>query len=390
MRGPLASEDSGAPAQSGRGESAQQALTDLGRRFAAAARVTVVVAASLVALLTEPTRISGIAVALVAIAWNVVFCRLLYFAPRPRLVLLDTAVVSAICLSQPWSAPPELDFDGMTWWYAVAAITVVTNQLHTGRVTGATSTAAIVGAYLVGIALAEPETWQSEAPFALWMVAEAFLARCVRVVVLREGRVADRLLARAERIRRDAEVVEARRAAEQGYLAALHDTASATLLMVGTGVLPGPEPWLAEQARRDLEVIQGTAEAMADEVDLIAMLRDVARLTPLQVAWRSGDELRLPARVAEALCGATREALTNVVRHAGVTAAEITVESGQSLVVEIVDQGRGFSPRRVPAHRYGLTGSLDARLAGVGGRASIVSRPGRGTRVRLEVPSVAA
>jgi signal transduction histidine kinase len=163
--------------------------------------------------------------------------------------------------------------------------------------------------------------------------------------------------------------------------------------MVGAGVVAGPEPWLAEQARRDLAVIQGAAEPNTDEVDLIDMLRDVARLTPLQVAWHTDGELRVPGPVAAALCGAAREALTNVVRHAGVTEAEITVDSGRSLVVEVVDRGRGFAPHPRPrpaAHRYGLTASLEGRLAGVGGRAGIVSRPGHGTRVRLEVPRDAA
>lgn len=372
--------------------STEHALSSLGRRFAAISRGLVISASGVVTLMTQPARTPDAAVAIVTatIVWNVVFSSLLYRRARRRLALVDTAFVCVVCLAQEWSGPPNSDFQGMTWTYAIAAITVVTIQLHTGWLAGTAVALVVVSAYLVGIAKAAPQTWTVEAPFALWMLVEALLARGLRVVVWREGRIADRLMSNAEQVRREAEVGRARRAAEQEHLAALHDTASATLLMVGAGVVAGWEPWLAAQARRDLDVIEGTAGVVADHVDLIGMLREVARLISLQVCWRTGAELRVPGPVASALCGATREALTNVVRHAGVAEAEITVDSGPSLVVEIVDRGRGFATRAVPTHRYGLSRSLSGRLTGVGGQASIVSQPGRGTRVRLEVPGDAA
>ncbi len=375
--------------------STEQALSALGRRFAATARVVVISASGLATLLTEPSRtpVASVAVVVGAITGNAVYCWLLAFrsdAVVRRSVPLDVALVCGVCLTQRWTAPPEMNFDGMTWAYAVAAIVVVMYQFSSGPAVGAAVAVLVVAAYLVGIAVAAPQSWRVEAPFALWMLAEALLARTVRVVVWREGRIADRLLAEAERRRRDAEVAKARRDAEQAYLAALHDTASATLLMVGAGVVSGPEPWLTRQVRHDLEVIRGRTAGPAGDVELIGMLREVAESTPLRVSWRTGGDLRVPGPVATALCGATREVLTNVVRHAGVPEAEITVEIGASLIVEIADQGRGFSPSTVPVHRYGATGSLHARLTAVGGRASVDSRPGAGTRVRLEVPAHAA
>ena len=373
----------------------EQALAGLAYRFAAATRLVVISTSGLATLLTEPSRAPAAAVAVVggAVGWNAVHCWLLCVRPARAgrwSVPLDMIVVCGVCLAQVWTAPPEVNFDGMTWAYAVAAIVVVMYQFSSRPAVGAAVTLLVVAAYVAGIAVAAPHTWRVEAPFALWMLAEALLARTVRVMVWREGRIADRLRAQAGRTRRDAEVAQARRDAEQTYLAALHDTASATLLMVGAGVAGRPEPWLAEQARRDIEVIQGRTAPPHDEVELIGMLREVARLTPLRVAWRTCDRLRVPGPVAAALCRATREVLTNVVRHAGVPDAEITVDGGgPSLVVEVVDRGRGFCPPEVPPHRYGVTGSLHGRLADVGGWASIDSRPGWGTRVRLEVPVAA-
>ncbi|MET8837871.1 hypothetical protein ABZV78_28715, partial [Micromonospora sp. NPDC004540] len=48
------------------------------------------------------------------------------------------------------------------------------------------------------------------------------------------------------------------------------------------------------------------------------------------------------------------------------------------------DDGPGFDPASVPAHRYGLRESIHGRMSTVGGRAEVTSAPGAGTRIRLE------
>jgi signal transduction histidine kinase len=66
--------------------------------------------------------------------------------------------------------------------------------------------------------------------------------------------------------------------------------------------------------------------------------------------------------------------------------------TGGSVYAEIGDAGRGFDPppligpdaTELPAH-IGLRGMRD-RVALVGGRLSVESRLGGGTRVRAEVP----
>ncbi len=55
-----------------------------------------------------------------------------------------------------------------------------------------------------------------------------------------------------------------------------------------------------------------------------------------------------------------------------------------TVAVEVIDDGPGFDPAAVPAHRYGLREAVRGRMATVGGRADIDSAPGRGTRIRLE------
>ncbi|MFD9893527.1 sensor histidine kinase [Amycolatopsis sp. NPDC059027] len=94
----------------------------------------------------------------------------------------------------------------------------------------------------------------------------------------------------------------------------------------------------------------------------------------------------LPADVVGALHDATREALRNTLKHAGTARAVICVEQTAGGIGVIVrDHGAGFA---VDDHRpgFGIGRSIIGRLAEVGGRATVESVPGHGTRVVLWAP----
>ncbi len=86
----------------------------------------------------------------------------------------------------------------------------------------------------------------------------------------------------------------------------------------------------------------------------------------------------------------TRELLNNVVRHASATSAVVRVRrSGPLLRVEVEDDGRGFEPRTSAIgveSGFGLF-SIRERLAHLGGRLEVFSKPGRGTRAVIEAPA---
>jgi signal transduction histidine kinase len=96
--------------------------------------------------------------------------------------------------------------------------------------------------------------------------------------------------------------------------------------------------------------------------------------------------LRLSRDVETELVAIGREALANVVRHAGATAAHVRVETqpGQ-VVLEIRDNGRGFDPSDGHPGHFGLH-SMRSRAAEIGARLTIASAPGSGTAVRVRVP----
>jgi PAS domain S-box-containing protein len=87
---------------------------------------------------------------------------------------------------------------------------------------------------------------------------------------------------------------------------------------------------------------------------------------------------------------AVQELLFNVVKHAGVKRARVALSTtGESLVVEVSDRGRGFDPSimspTAAAAGFGLL-SLRERASHIRGGLEIESAPGRGSRFTLTLP----
>jgi len=92
----------------------------------------------------------------------------------------------------------------------------------------------------------------------------------------------------------------------------------------------------------------------------------------------------------------TRELLFNVVKHAQVKAATVSLRrvNGDGLEVSVSDQGIGFDPERVGRDRargsgFGLF-SIRERMDLMGGQLEIMTKQGEGSRFRLIVPLAAS
>jgi signal transduction histidine kinase len=213
------------------------------------------------------------------------------------------------------------------------------------------------------------------------------LARLLWTLLEHGARRADQLTTRAERVRRAEAVAAAARADERAHIAALHDTAASTLLMVGLGRVTAAEPWLRAQAGRDLAALGGRPGTDTAVQDVIPRLREVIAHSRVAVSARLPDSLTAPAPVCGALCGAVREALTNIERHAGTAEATVCVEpSDGRMAIVVSDSGTGFAPESVRSNRYGVAESIVGRMTRVGGHAELTSSLGHGTVVRMEWP----
>ena len=93
----------------------------------------------------------------------------------------------------------------------------------------------------------------------------------------------------------------------------------------------------------------------------------------------------LQPRERAALYRVAREAIANVVKHA--RAANVRVRLGQeasTVVLAVVDDGRGFDPAAERSGHLGLRLMADL-AASIGGRLIVSSTPGSGTSVTVEV-----
>lgn len=99
-----------------------------------------------------------------------------------------------------------------------------------------------------------------------------------------------------------------------------------------------------------------------------------------------GMEAGLPVELAGALYRIAQAGLRNVVRHAGVREARVTLARvGGSAELRVADAGRGFDPAAVAAEGLGLVGMAErARL--LGGVLEVRSAPGAGTELRARIP----
>lgn len=96
----------------------------------------------------------------------------------------------------------------------------------------------------------------------------------------------------------------------------------------------------------------------------------------------------LSPRRASAVYRIFQEALTNIARHSG--ASEVTAQTrieGQAFVLELSDNGKGFSAEPASPQHLGLLGMRE-RALDVSARLEILSTPGQGTRIQLHTPLI--
>lgn len=99
----------------------------------------------------------------------------------------------------------------------------------------------------------------------------------------------------------------------------------------------------------------------------------------------TAPDVALDGATTVALYRVAQEGLWNALRHGQPASVRISVDTlNGSARLTVVDDGRGFSPEQQGAS-FGLR-SMRERIEAVGGRLSVHSAPGRGTRVVAEVP----
>ncbi|MFX4293035.1 sensor histidine kinase [Streptomyces bohaiensis] len=405
---------------------AETAFVSVGRSYVLRGRAIVVVCCAAFALLgTGPDQLAATATAAgAAVAWTGLHLRWWQRGTAPIAVTCaDLGFLAALCLTQGFTVPAAQEQHGHAWVLVAVSVAVVAYQFTHPPLVGVTAALLLTGADLWGVMLGRPDTWPEAVPQVLWLLVQAAMGCALYQLVLRRCRAEDRALAAAAQARRRHKLSRERRRAEEEYLAVLHDTCSATLLMASAPAGP-PAAVLRAQAARDVArlealraagapgpapgagngagVVPGAAapgatgygeetqpSPGAGGVELATVLAAELPRHPGAITTSMAPGIgRVPAEVAAALRGAMAEALRNTARHAAASTVRVACEREEGgVVLRVDDDGRGFDPAVVPRHRWGLSGSVVGRMARIGGAAEIRSRPGGPTAVVLTWPA---
>ena len=181
-------------------------------------------------------------------------------------------------------------------------------------------------------------------------------------------------------------------------LAALVMAIDGALAALKAGLTPRLEEAKALAVRTIEEVhrmILDLRPSVLDDLGLQSAIRWYAdrHLTGRGISVRcefDAPDRRFPAAFETALFRVCQEAMSNIARHAHAESVLIQLSEGEGVIrIEIEDDGRGLRAGagvRTPSGRhFGLMG-IEERVEILGGKVTIDSAPGQGTRVRLEVP----
>jgi signal transduction histidine kinase len=322
---------------------------------------------------------------------------------------------------------PQRDPTGLFW----VREAVVINDNHVGEVWVGATTAELVGDSLgllgafggIGLILA---TLLFVVPLRATGAAETHIVALIRRLeesslaleqfnLRLEGLVAERSKQLAEALHEITELssraVSMQEAERRAISRELHDSAGQALTAVRLN-LQIIESQLemksidshavGERARKAMSVLDGALEEIRRVVHRLAPvvldevgLRSAIERQCIDAADRSGIEVNAQVEIPESLGQGlditcyrlVQEALTNVSRHAHASQVTVTVTADVEAVhIEISDDGVGFDLEDALAKgRRGVRGMRE-RVELLGGSFDLVSAPGKGTTLRVELP----
>jgi PAS domain S-box-containing protein len=208
-----------------------------------------------------------------------------------------------------------------------------------------------------------------------------------------------------EQAQRTAALEERQRLARE-----LHDSVSQALYGIALGARTAQRllERNAEDAKKPLQYVLSLAEAAFAEMRaLIFELRPdsldteglIAALERQIESLRYRHQLIVEAdlceepetgiSVKEAMYRIAQEAAQNAVKHARATRIDIClcVTVHNELLLEVVDDGRGFDVSNSPPGHFGLR-SMRERAEGLNGALELESAPGEGTRITVRIPLI--
>jgi signal transduction histidine kinase len=174
--------------------------------------------------------------------------------------------------------------------------------------------------------------------------------------------------------------------------ALVHDRVLNTLLVAAKASSEAEQKTAAVAAT---EAIASLESALAEQdseikVTVLGLYRSL-RKAALRASKNISIEIlsagldEVPEEIAQTVTEATLQAIDNALRHSNASQIQLLLgePDTKEIFVQVIDNGKGFNPERLPKDRLGVRSSIQARMSSVGGQANISSAIGVGTTVEL-------
>ncbi len=193
----------------------------------------------------------------------------------------------------------------------------------------------------------------------------------------------------------------------------IHDTVAQSLfgIVYSLDACVTMLPQKADEVRRELVELRALASNAHEEVrrsifdlwpsaltinvfmaDLTNYVSSCCRSRAFSIIFdHHGDFDTLPSGLRRTLYRMAQEALANAARHSGADSARLCLMvADEQVFLDVSDQGRGFDPsialsRSQNREHFGLHG-IQERARALGGDCEIISQPGAGTRIVINLP----
>jgi len=143
---------------------------------------------------------------------------------------------------------------------------------------------------------------------------------------------------------------------------------------------------LTEAVENVREISRGLHPAILSQCGVGPAVKALARRSPVPVRLRAEINGRLPDPVETGAYYIVGEALANAAKHANASVVDISIEQrGQFLTLAVRDDGVGGADPNGP----GLAGLAD-RINALAGTMQLLSPPGRGTHLFVNLPTARA
>jgi PAS domain S-box-containing protein len=179
------------------------------------------------------------------------------------------------------------------------------------------------------------------------------------------------------------------------YGITLGSDAARTLLDRDPARVAGPLEYvrsLAESGLAEMRalIFELRPESLENEGLVAALEKQAAALRArheIEVHTALCEEPDVPLWVKDALYRIVQEALHNIARHARAEDVGLLLEQdNEGILLEVRDDGIGFDPSRSFPGHLGLK-SMRERAERLGGTLEVESRPGKGTRILVRIPT---